>query len=94
MGRTQPGGKGKQRAEEVPQQDEPKPEPSLAVTQPHVAPEQATKAKAKRAKSSASNKRKADAKAFALERAQKLDKRKTEQGSKKDSRKKAKQMWQ
>ncbi|GAA5993225.1 hypothetical protein JCM10908_004518 [Rhodotorula pacifica] len=68
-------------------------EPSLAVTQPHVAPEQATKAKTKRAKSSASNKRKAAAKEAAIERAHKLDKRKNEVGSKKDMKKKAKQLW-
>ncbi|GAA5926514.1 uncharacterized protein JCM15063_000297 [Sporobolomyces koalae] len=87
---------GKQRQEEpVPEIEVPvAPEPSLAVTQPHVAPEQATKAKTKRTKSSSSNKRKAEQKLAAMERAQKLEKRKVEMGSKKDQRKKAKQMWQ
>lgn len=64
------------------------------VTQPHVAPEQATKQKTKRTKSSSSNKRKQEQKIAAMERAQKLEKRKNEMGSKKDQRKKAKQMWQ
>ncbi|KAG0659614.1 hypothetical protein C6P46_005105 [Rhodotorula mucilaginosa] len=69
-------------------------EPSLAVTQPHVAPEQATKLKTKRSKSSASNKRKAAAKEAAIERSHKLDKRKSEAGTKKELKKKAKQLWQ
>lgn len=67
---------------------------SPTVTQPHVAPEQATKAKTKRTKSSASNKRKAAAKEAAIERAHKLDKRKSEAGTKKELKKKAKQLWQ
>ncbi|TNY19022.1 hypothetical protein DMC30DRAFT_412163 [Rhodotorula diobovata] len=70
------------------------PEPSLAATKPHVAPDQATKAKTKRAKSSASNKRKQQQKEAAIERAQKLEKRKDSVGGKLDTKKKARQMWQ
>ncbi|GAA5971524.1 hypothetical protein JCM21900_006111 [Sporobolomyces salmonicolor] len=68
-------------------------EESLAVTQPHVAPAAAKAAKTKRAKSAASNKRKAALKEAAMERSQKLEKRKTEAGSRKELRKKAKQLW-
>ncbi|GAA5844883.1 hypothetical protein JCM5353_004268 [Sporobolomyces roseus] len=86
---------GKQRAVEPVQEvsEIDKPLPSLAVTQPHVAPEQAVKAKTKRTKSSGSNKRKAEQKILAMERAQKLEKRKVEVGSKQDLKKKAKQLW-
>ncbi|BGP58173.1 hypothetical protein JCM8202_000417 [Rhodotorula sphaerocarpa] len=69
-------------------------EPSLAVSQPHVAPDQATKSKTKRSKSSASNKRKLAAKEAAIERAHKLDKRKTEASGRKENKKKARQLWQ
>ncbi|GAA5929749.1 hypothetical protein JCM3775_006542 [Rhodotorula graminis] len=72
----------------------PPPEPSLATTKPHVAPDQATKAKSKRAKSTASNKRKMQAREAATERAQKLEKRKDSVEGKKDQKKKAKSMWQ
>ncbi|BGP03454.1 hypothetical protein RTG_03135 [Rhodotorula toruloides ATCC 204091] len=66
---------------------------SLATTQPHVAPAQATKPKTKRAKSSASNKRKQAQVEAALERAGKLEKRKTEVGNKKEMKKKVRQLW-
>lgn len=69
------------------------PEPSLATTKPHVAPDQATKVKTKRAKSSASNKRKMQAREAATERAQKLEKRRDSVEGKKDMKKKAKQMY-
>ncbi|GAA5913510.1 hypothetical protein JCM6882_002384 [Rhodosporidiobolus microsporus] len=78
--------------QQPPQPSEPK-EPSLSVTKPHVAPDQAVKAKTKRSKSSASNKRKAAAKEFAIERAQKLVKRKDEVDGKRDKKKKARQLW-
>ncbi|BGP43458.1 hypothetical protein JCM10450v2_007625 [Rhodotorula kratochvilovae] len=70
------------------------PEPSLATTKPHVAPDQAVKAKTKRAKSSASNKRKMQAKEAAIERSHKLEKRKDSAGGKQDLKKKARSMWQ
>lgn len=81
----------------------PAPPPSLqtvtevhpcTVSQPHVAPDQATKSKTKRSKSSASNKRKLAAKEAAIERAHKLDKRKTEASGRKENKKKARQLWQ
>ncbi|GAA5821082.1 hypothetical protein JCM11251_001954 [Rhodosporidiobolus azoricus] len=78
---------------QAPPPSEPK-EPSLAVTKPHVAPDQAVKAKTKRAKSSASNKRKAQAKEAAIERAHKLDARKDAVEGKKDKKKKARSLWQ
>ncbi|GAA6037616.1 hypothetical protein JCM8097_006145 [Rhodosporidiobolus ruineniae] len=72
----------------------PKPEPSLATTKPHVAPDQATKLKTKRTKSSASNKRKAQQKEAAMERAQKLEHRRDQVEGKKDKKKKARSLWQ
>jgi hypothetical protein len=69
-------------------------EPSLSVTQPHVAPAQATKNKSKRKANSRANEKKQQAKEFAIERAGKLEKRRDSVEGKKDKKKKARQLWQ
>ncbi|BGP20080.1 hypothetical protein JCM10213_002670 [Rhodosporidiobolus nylandii] len=60
----------------------------------HTTPAQLEAKKTKRVKSSLSNKKKAAQKEAAMERAQKLEKRRDEVESKKDKKKKARQMWQ